>query len=386
MFRLFRRIAGALRLAIFYCSNELIRVLIPYSAKQSSLVVRMDAIGDFIIWLSAGAGEVAEFARQRGRTVILAKKEWADFAKKLGLYDQVWAVDVERFKRDPIYRILLQIRIRASGFSEVIQPRASREFLLEDSIIRVSGAKTRIGSSAGRHNISRMLKRISDKWYTQLINVPFETEHELERGKVFCRILTGKEPIPININFDPLTSLKFGILGRDYFVIAPGAGWTGRCWPAERFAKIAYMINRESGFLCIVVGGAFDSRLVDPIRLALGDQLIDLTGKTDLLETGALLKQSRFVITNESSVSHYAPFVGVNSIVLLGGGHFGWFMPYKDGNCNSVKPISIFHQMDCFGCDWKCKFEVPIGGPVRCIDSITADEVWISIKSNGLLE
>lgn len=343
----------------------------------------MDAIGDFVIWLTAGAGQVAEMARRHGHSVLLAKSDWADFAKSLKLFDEVWSVDIEQLKRSPWYRFLLLIRIRRAGFSLVIQTRAAREFLLEDSVVRVSGAESVIGNLGNTRNIGWRLKRYADRWYTQLIEVPPESAHEMERSKAFSRSLTGAEPRPVNVEFDPEILECFGI-SRDYFLVAPGAGWPGRCWPAERFGEIAGRLHKETGLLCVVVGSSEDRPLAKPIVDVLGSQCLDLTGKTTLMETGALLKHAQLAIVNESGIAHFAPFVGTKAIVLLGGGHFGWFMPYGTNMFEAVCPRAVYRSMECYGCDWKCKFDVPRGSAVPCLDRISTDEVWAAVTEAAI--
>ena len=375
MFRRIRRIAGIARFWVFFLANELIRIAVPCPMRSATLVVRLDAIGDFVIWLSAGAAQIAEMARQHGHSVLLAKGEWADFATSLHLFDEVWPVDTERLKRSLYYRFLLLARIRRAGFSLVIQTRAAREFLLEDSVIRVSGAESVIGNRGNTRNIGPRLKRFADRWYTKLIEVPPESAHEMERSKVFCRILTGKEPHPVSVDFDP-TILQRLEVNRDYFLLAPGAGWLGRCWPAERFGELAARLHKETGLLCVLVGSPQDRSLADIIVATPGSECLNLTGKTSLMETGALLKHARLAIVNESGIAHFAPFVGTQAIVLLGGGHFGWFMPYGSNMPEAVRPRAIYRRMECYGCDWKCKFEVPQGAAVPCLDRISVDDVW----------
>lgn len=343
----------------------------------------MDGIGDFVIWLTAGAEQIAEVARRHGHSVLLAKRDWADFAKSLDLFDEVWSVDTERLKRNPWYRFLLLGRIRRAGFTVVIQTRAAREFLLEDSVIRVSGAESVIGNLGNTRNIGPRLKHFADRWYTKLIEVPPESAHEMQRSKAFCRAVTGKEPHPVSVNFDPAILQRFGV-DRKYFLVAPGAGWSGRCWPAERFGEIAARLNKETGLLCVVVGSDQDRLLAKPIVGVLGSQCLDLTGKTTLMETGALLKHAQLAIVNESGIAHFAPFVGTKALVLLGGGHFGWFMPYGTNMFEAVRPRAIYRAMECYGCDWKCKFEVPQGTAVPCLDQISIDEVWSAVVETAV--
>ena len=40
----------------------------------------------------------------------------------------------------------------------------------------------------------------------------------------------------------------------------------------------------------------------------------------------------------------------------------------------------IFHEMPCYGCDWKCIFKINKGEPTPCTSNIRVDEVWNKIK------
>jgi ADP-heptose:LPS heptosyltransferase len=371
-------VAGLARLCLFVLAGELIRLLVPHRGSGAVLVVRLDAIGDFLIWLGVGAGDIAQLARRRGRSVLLAKQDWAAFAGSLNLFDEVWPVDTERLKFDPLYRFKLQLRLRRQGFDLLIQPRAAREFLLEDLLIRVVGSPEVVGSLGNTRNITPRLKRIGDRWHTRLIEVPPESAHEMERSRTFARALVGHEPSPVAIDFDPGVPARLGLTA-DYFVVAPGAGWAGRRWPPERFGDLAARLQLQTGWQCVVVGGGGDLQAGTTIIGGLG-HAVNLAGRTSLLDTGAVLKQARLVLANESGTAHYAPFVGTRAVVLLGGGHFGWFMPYGDALPERLRPLSVYRRMECYGCDWKCRYDLPASGAVRCLDEISVDDVWMQIQ------
>jgi len=54
----------------------------------------------------------------------------------------------------------------------------------------------------------------------------------------------------------------------------------------------------------------------------------------------------------------------------MGGGHFGRFFPYGNLKKNRV----VYRKMDCFACNWQCKFST-----VKCIEEISVDLVWQEI-------
>jgi hypothetical protein len=49
---------------------------------------------------------------------------------------------------------------------------------------------------------------------------------------------------------------------------------------------------------------------------------------------------------------------------IVGGGHYGRFFPWGDPKLARVAT----KQMDCFGCNWQCKYET-----MRCIQEIAPE-------------
>lgn len=101
----------------------------------------------------------------------------------------------------------------------------------------------------------------------------------------------------------------------------------------------------------------------DPLAQALEQQLpgrtLNLCGRTTLLETAALLRRCRLYVGAESGGAHMACAVGVPNVVVLGGGHFGRFMPYS----RLTTVVSL--PLDCFGCNWRCQY-----ANAHCITSL----------------
>jgi len=374
------KLLRACRLVIFWGGSELIRLMPARRPLTSVLVLRLDAIGDLILWLSSGIRETSQYGRSRGYVILLASQEWADFIRELGIFDEVWPLDRQRFMRSPLYRLEMLFNLRQKGFALVIQTRASREFLIEDMIVRAIGAPETLGNAGDTSNIRHQLKRVSDKWYSRLIPVPPRSAHELERNKAFTRALTGATPQPVAIQFDSTICKQFGITDR-FFVVAPGAGWHGRKWPDARFAEVALRLQRKKGWMCVVVGGVHDRMLAKSIQEIVGAGCVNLAGQLTLFGLGGILESAELVIANESSAAHYAPFVGTKTIVVLGGGQFGRFLPYGTNISASRKSLPVFKTMDCFGCNWACRFSVPFGAPMPCIEQINVDDVWNLVQA-----
>ena len=106
-----------------------------------------------------------------------------------------------------------------------------------------------------------------------------------------------------------------------------------------------------------------------------------MSGQTTLWELAGLLRQSRLTISNDTGAVHIASAVGTPTVCILGGGHFGRFVPYPElaGQTNYLKVV--FHKMPCYGCNWECVYHIKEGEPAPCISNISVDAVWNEVKS-----
>ena len=72
-----------------------------------------------------------------------------------------------------------------------------------------------------------------------------------------------------------------------------------------------------------------------------------------------------------------AAAVGVPSVCIVGGGHFGRFMPYDvQPEPDRPLPLVASRAMECFGCNWTCKFHPARNKPMPCIEGVSIDTVW----------
>jgi hypothetical protein len=59
------------------------------------------------------------------------------------------------------------------------------------------------------------------------------------------------------------------------------------------------------------------------------------------------------------------------AFVILGGGHYGRFLPYP--GTNFIHHVSM-EGMDCFYCHWKCRYDY-----FKCVADVEVDAVYRKI-------
>jgi len=106
-------------------------------------------------------------------------------------------------------------------------------------------------------------------------------------------------------------------------VIAPGATWLGRRWPTERYAVLATRLMREGGPFAnhnlLIIGNEADHDTAVALRMATPRaQVLELTGKFDLLGAYAALRHGAAFIGNDEIWLHLAAAAGIPAFGLFG--------------------------------------------------------------------
>jgi len=343
-------------------------------------IVRLDSIGDFILWLDVAK----EFRNLYPNTKItlIANQMWSCLAKLLPYWDEVIPVDRKKLTRNLTYRFKTLKQIRSLGFKTAIHPLLSREYLRGDCLIRATGALHKIGFTGDLNNMTSWQKEISDKWYSQLIPATTEPLMELQRNAEFMRGIglhdctAGMPSLPF------LTDLPENLMiEQPYFIIFPGASWLGRQWPVERFGELLFKLTNSNGGNAILCGSHQERILCDQVIQTSGMNATNLAGKTSLSELVEVIRRAKILVGNETSAVHIAAAVGTPSICILGGGHYGRFLPYMVESDGHIAPVPVAHRMDCFNCNWRCTQPHKKGDAVPCISNIQVNQVFEAIEN-----
>ncbi|MEO1701536.1 MAG: glycosyltransferase family 9 protein [Pseudomonadota bacterium] len=341
------------------------------------VIVRVDAIGDFVVWLGSAQALVAHYKPRR--VVLIANQLVADLARATELFDEVISLNVKAFQRDWRYRYAMMRRIRSLGSVVAIQPTYSRSFWLGDGLIKASGAQERVGQVGDQNNIRYWQKRVSDQWYTRLVPNGEPARHEFERNAGFLKAL--------GISSAAASWGRLGFVGerpgslagsRAYFVVVPGAGSDRRIWPLDRFAALSRKVSTQHDLRLVVCGSPNEKPLCEALaREADLDDTLVLAGQTSVPELIETIRGARLTVANDSSAVHIAAAVGAPSLCLLGGGHFARFLPYPEELQNLTAqntPSCVHADMPCFNCNWQCSQPHKPKGPFPCIEAITIDQ------------
>lgn len=341
--------------------------------------VRMDALGDFVLWLDSA--RAIRKAHAEKRLTLYCDKSAHELARLSELFDEIIVIDQKRFRKKLLYRATVLRHLRRSRFELLLHPVYSRDgdFADGESIVRMARADQKIGF-AGSDRERGWRSRFCDRQYTRLIDSPQEPMMELQRNAIFIRALGVSD-------FQPaLPSLPGVIPFRSetpYFVVFPGAGIAHRRWPVERFAEIARRVYLKTGWRCVVCGSHGESALAKQIEDLYPSFVINRAGQTDLALFVSILAGARLVISNDTSTVHLATAVGVSSVCILGGGEPGRFVPYDLGDhSNKPGPKVVHLPQPCDGCKWKCIYPLGPQDPFPCINAVSLETVWDAVRES----
>lgn len=144
-------------------------------------------------------------------------------------------------------------------------------------------------------------------------------------------------------------------------VLAPGSKWFTKQWPVEYFNKLAESLKKLSNVRLIVVGGKEEVNL--PIEK---ENIIDMRGKTSLLELADILSRADVVVTNDSSPIHIASAFKKPRIFALFGptvekfGFFPWSLNSRVFQVDGLKcrPCGIHGGKSCPEKHFKCMRDI----------------------------
>lgn len=352
---------------------------------QSILIIRLDAIGDAIIWLDQAKEYRKAFPYHR--IVLLYNKAWEPIAQNLPYIDQ--CISYDRNNGSLRYKKQILRQVNMYTYEKAFCPTYSREFMCEDWFMHNVHAKEKIAFRRIYNKTLHLpffyqlrktiqLNEIVDDWYTQLIEYDDKGDMELQINAVFTKAVIRpkfESHLPL-IPYRIERPVWFN--EQNYVVIFPGASRIEKTWPPERFAIIANNYPTKTYVIC---GGSGDKKFVDNILTNINDYInvINLVGKTTLNELIGIIHNASFIITNDTSASHIAVATRTPSICILGGGHYGRFHPYKvdviSQEEKKILPRTVStSDISCFKCNWNCKYKLQ-NGRWKCIDDIQLEDV-----------
>ncbi len=353
------------------------------NTRKKILIIKTDNIGDFILWSDAGKEYQKLFPAEQYELTLLGNNIWTSLARKTNYFNIVISLNRKKFMLYPVYRIKKMKEILNHNWYKVIYHSFSHEFGTGLSILRLIKADEIIAAPSDDGIDYAFWRNKVQKKISHTVSIAPDETHELKKNGAFMRGL-GHSSFE-----DAIPDLKFlclplkETLPNAYYVIFPGASSPARKWKESNFIELCNYIHNKTGLFGIVCGGKSEIAIAENIVTKSNAKLISLAGKTTLEEFLTVLQSSAFTVTNETSCTHMAAAVNASVICILGGGHFGRFLPFPPYKNRKI-PISVYHKMNCFNCNWNCIYKPTKFQEAPCVEHISLKQVIQAV--DALLE
>jgi len=198
---------------------------------------------------------------------------------------------------------------------------------------RMTNCDKRIGMTDSRE--------FANLFYTHKVRRPADSMHVLDyyyallkKAKIEINPITGPFfKVPNKAVVSIREKLRQLNITKDYLVLVPSSAHFSKCWPAERFAKLAEHLNRQFGLDIVVIGTEKDKYILEAIQNHCSIPIIDLTGKTTIIELVALFQQAKGVVSNDTGPGHIAVAMHVPTVLIFGHTNPMRVGPYQRPEC-----------------------------------------------------
>ena len=346
------------------------------------LIVKLSSIGDVVM-----TTPVAKALRQAAPDAYIA---WVveDKAKDM-LVGNPYLDEVIIWKRNSTSR---SVRKRASGlllgFARLTPVLRARRFdiaidfqgLLRSGLVTsLSGARYRVGYDSAREGAvlfynmrlpSRELRVRGPQQYLNMLRVLniFADDLDMyvpigEDESAFARSFLA-EAASVNPGYEKVVSL------------CPATTWKQKHWTEDGWAHLADILVSEHNALPVFLGSMADCALVGRIRAMMKFGAADATGKTDLKQAAAIMKQSDLTIAVDTGLMHAAMAVDCPTVGIFG--------PTRWKHLAGKETFSaVVKEFPCMPClrHPSCK-QFDCMRAVTPEDVLTAARPWLTRKSD----
>lgn len=357
-------------------------------AAQGIVVLKIDAIGDFLIWLDSASQYRNIYPGQK--ITLVCNAACAELAQNTGYFDEIIPLQSRRLEADNRYKKEVWNTFKGRSFHTLLQTVYSRTVDMDLLAMNISAAeKIAFAADESRLNLSRYMalkntRKKLDHIYDRLIPSGGENLMELERNAVFIRGL-GHD-FQAGYPSLPQVQVRQGVIPpRPYTVIFPGGSSGKKMWPIERYAKVGeYIIAKKDMDICLC-GGKNEAYLYGQFVNAMiqgRDRVHDLFGKTTLTELAEVIRNAQLFVGNDTSGIHFAAAVNTKGICIFGEFAYGRFLPYRcERDCKDHEPIIVCSaKKRCAGCVYgkltaDCRQHLLKTGRYQCMDDVSVEQV-----------
>lgn len=355
------------------CKNE----------RNHILILRIDDLGDFFAWLYYA--RIIRECYPDSKITVCVKRYIYDFARICPFWDDIIVIDDAFFlkkKNSLAIRLKTLIRFAFIKADMAINPMTGSNVMFE-LMLYIVRAKKKIAFDRGfKKTLSwhpeRRWLNIANRFYTHLL------KHK--GGNVFAEfaeltsVVIGKSVVPGLADLSFL-DLEEKLVSGDYMIIAPGAGSIKKCWDIGNFVMLSdYLAEKYPSLKIVLTGFGKDDLLAAELAARSKNRnIINMSGKTSVLELCSLIRHSRLLVANDSGAIQIAGCLRQKTVDIWNGAD--WLFFDYSSILNNAKLENVYVYRVCFNCSGIC-YDENFGKPYPCVSDITPDMVISAVEKH----
>jgi len=214
--------------------------------------------------------------------------------------------------------------------------------------------------------------------------------HKIEKNLKLLSLISKQEfsrqseLFPAPQDFATADELLKPLKPKSVIAMAPGSIWATKCWPLEHYKQLAKQLM-EADFGIVLIGGAGDKDKCSAVEQYLlannpAASVVNLAGKTTLLESAAVISKAKLMICNDSGALHIANAMQTRVYAFFGPTvqSIGYY-PYREGD-------RVFETaLDCRPCGSHGHHKCPLTHH-NCMRLITSESVLQAVLTTIMPE
>jgi heptosyltransferase-2 len=272
-------------------------------AKEKILVIQTAFLGDLI--LSTTLFKKIKLKHPNSHITLIVNKGTEQILSNNPNIDTILPVDKKQTFKNPLKFIKFLFELQKENFSICYSPHFSHRSSL---ISFFSGAKIRIGYKESGFGF------LHTKTYPR----PLRGVHEVQKLLQLVDSV-GLERPEIFLNKEVNGEIKSKMEDvSEFIVVAPSSIWETKRMPIEKFIELVRQILENTPYTPVIIGSKNDKYLSDQIVNVHGSKVVDMTGRTNLMELSYIISRAKCVISNDSSPIHIASAFNIPTLAIFG--------------------------------------------------------------------
>ena len=272
-------------------------------AKEKILVIQTAFLGDLI--LSTTLFKKIKLKHPNSHITLIVNKGTEQILSNNPNIDTILPVDKKQTFKNPLKFIKFLFELQKENFSICYSPHFSHRSSL---ISFFSGAKIRIGYKESGFGF------LHTKTYPR----PLRGVHEVQKLLQLVDSV-GLERPEIFLNKEVNGEIKSKMENvSEFIVVAPSSIWETKRMPIEKFIELVRQILENTPYTPVIIGSKNDKYLSDQIVNVHGSKVVDMTGRTNLMELSYIISKAKCVISNDSSPIHIASAFNIPTLAIFG--------------------------------------------------------------------